>query len=307
MRGLPVIAAKIAPLNARLLAEMERTGPFDACVINNAPVAAAYPGLMKRWPSLLVAHNVEHASARENARTASGLTAKLYAREARLLERAERSAMLAARHVFFLADEDRQAFADETAGKASIFPLLIGDPQTSLQPVTDPIHDVGLIGTWTWQPNLVGLQWFLKEVAPRLSQDIVVAIAGRQPADIATTLPNVRLLGRVPDAAAFVAGCRIMALTSRTGTGIQLKTIETFQTGKPAVATRSSVRGFGDLPMNCLVAEEPDKFASAIVKLVNDVKSERTSAGDGRAFVSRQREGMKHAVERALSALRRTD
>jgi hypothetical protein len=303
-RGLPVIAAKIAPLGAKLMAEIERAGPFDACVVNNAPVAAAYPSLMQRWPCLLVAHNVEHASARENARTAAGATAMLYTREAKLLERAERSAMRAARHVFFLADEDRRAFESETEGKASVFPLLIGDPQAAAPAPVDPIHDVGLIGTWTWQPNLIGLQWFLKEIAPRLPSDIVVAVAGRLPSDVSTNLPNVRLLGRVPDAAAFVAGCRIMALASRTGTGIQLKTIETFQTGKPAVATRSSVRGFDQLPTNCLVAEEPDKFAAAIVKLVNDVKSERTSAGDGRLFVSRQRDGMKQAVERALAALR---
>jgi hypothetical protein len=297
--GLPVIAAKIAPLWPALEAALVKAGPFDACVVNSAPVAAAFPALLQRMPSLLVAHNVEHASARGNA--GGGASGALYAREARLLEAAEHRALAASRFVFCFAEEDRQGFGMDISGKSAVFPLLTPQPPTL--PKVEPEHDIGLIGTWTWRPNLIGLRWFLDEAAPHLPADMTVAIAGRAPADLAVATPNVKLLGRVPDAAAFVAACRAMALTSRAGTGIQLKTIETFQMGRPAVATRSSVRGFTELPTNCLVADEPQRFAAALVKLVNDVKAERTLPADGRAFVARQREGMVSAVKTALAAL----
>jgi hypothetical protein len=301
-RGLPVIAVKIAPLAARLDDAMAQAGPFDACIVNSAPVAAAFPQLFAKWPCLLVAHNVEHVSARENARSASGVTARLYAREARLLQREERAALERSRFVLTFADEDRNGFGIDISQKSAVFPLLV--PQVETGAPSEPAHDIGLIGTWTWQPNLIGLRWFLDEVAPRLPPDMTTAVAGRLPADQSCALANVGLLGRVPSAQDFVAACRVMALTSRTGTGIQLKTIETFQMGKPAVATRSSVRGLQELPTNCLVADDPERFAAALVKLVNDVRSERTTPGDGQAFVSRQREGMRAAVEAGLAALK---
>ncbi len=299
-RGLPVIAAKIAPLWPALETALAEAGPFDACVVNSAPVAAAFPKLMQRLPSLLVAHNVEHASARANA--GGGLVGALYAREARLLEAAEAHALAASRYVLCFAEEDRQCFGADVLHKSSVFPLLT--PQASAVAEREPKYDVGLIGTWTWRPNLVGLRWFLDDVAPLLPSDMTVAVAGRRPPEISAPGRNVALLGRVPDAADFVASCRVMALTSRAGTGIQLKTIETFQMGRPAVATTSSVRGFSDLPTNCLVADEPDGFAAALVKLVNDVKAERTLPSDGRAFAARRREGMSAAVKAALTALR---
>jgi Glycosyl transferases group 1 len=300
--GLPVIASKLAPLGKKLKAAMASAGPFDACIVNSAPVAAAFPHLFDDHTCLLVAHNVEHASARENARNAQGLLRLLYAREARLLAREEHLALRRSRFIFCLAEEDRQGFGLDISEKSAVFPLLT--PESAPLPAADPAFDIGLIGTWTWQPNLVGLRWFLNEVADRLPGDMTVAVAGRLPPGFSAPSANVALLGRVPDAAAFVASCRIMALTSRSGTGIQLKTIETFQMGKASVATRSSVRGFQDMPTNCLVADDPERFAAAAVKLVNDIRSERSTAADGRAFISRQKLGMRAAVSAGLAALR---
>lgn len=300
--GLPVIAAKLAPLSPRLRAALDREGPFDAVVVNSAPVAAAFPWLLQRWPAILVAHNVEHATAAENARNAGALGALLYRREARLLRGAEHEALARARHVWCFSEEDRVGFGMDIEAKSTVLPLLT--PAPAKLPKVEATFDVGLIGTWTWRPNLAGLRWFLDEVAPRLPADLAIAVAGRLPAGLASADGRVRLLGRVPDAAAFVAGARVMALTSRTGTGVQLKTIETFQLGKPAVATRSSVRGMSALPMNCLVAEDAPAFAAALAKLVADVRSERTRKGDGRAFVQAQRKGLREGVVRGLEALK---
>ena len=47
-------------------------------------------------------------------------------------------------------------------------------------------------------------------------------------------------VGRVPDAVAFVLSGRTVPLISRAGTGVQLKTIETFELGLPAVASMSA-------------------------------------------------------------------
>ena len=58
----------------------------------------------------------------------------------------------------------------------------------------DAAFDLGLVGTWTWQPNRIGLIWFLEEVVPRLSDDVTIAIAGNVGEPIACSHPGVRFV-----------------------------------------------------------------------------------------------------------------
>ena len=127
-----------------------------------------------------------------------------------------------------------------------------------------PAYDATLIGTWTWQPNRIGLEWFLDKVVPHLPDDFTVAIAGSIPADLRSPHPGVTFVGRVADAIAFVLSGRVVPLISRAGSGVQLKTIETFELGLPAVATSRSLRGIGAVPANCAVADDPLEFARAL-------------------------------------------
>ena len=122
-------------------------------------------------------------------------------------------------------------------------------------------HDVGLIGTWSWAPNRVGLDWFLERVVPLLPADVTVAIAGRIDGPPQNMPANVSFVGRVPDAQDFVRGSRVVALATKGGTGVQLKTIETFEEGLPAVATPAALRGIDAVPDNVRVADDPQAFA----------------------------------------------
>lgn len=305
--GLPVKAARLAIADAGALREaMSREGPFDACVINGAQVAAAFPWLLQEWPALLVAHDIGHRAAAAHARQAGFLRGVVHRRDASLIRASERKAMLAARFVWCLADEDRAGFGVDIADKSAALPL-IGLRRPRLEePANEASTDVGLIGTWTCERNLAGLRWFLDDVVPRLPGDVTIAIAGRLPSGFRSADPRITLSGRVPDAAAFIASCRCSALTSRTDTGIQLKAIEVFQLGMPAVATRASVRGIGWLPTNCLVADDAPGFAAALTKLVRDVRSERTIPGDGRVFAEAQMRGLRNGIAVGLAALRGT-
>ncbi|MCL9977363.1 glycosyltransferase, partial [Klebsiella quasipneumoniae] len=82
--------------------------------------------------------------------------------------------------------------------------------------------------------NRTGLDWFLSKVVPLLPEDMSIAIAGHLPDAPEIAHPGVRLLGRVPDARAFVEAGAIIPLISRGGTGVQLKTVETFELGLPS-------------------------------------------------------------------------
>jgi glycosyltransferase involved in cell wall biosynthesis len=262
--------------------------------------------LLHLAPCLLVAHNVEHLTAEENARNARGLVARLYRREARLLRRVEHRLAEECRFVWFLAEEDRQKLGVDVAGKSAVLPLIaptsLPEAQVAL-PDKAERWDVGMIGTWTWGPNQIGLEWFLKEIAPRLPPDVSVAIAGRIPPGIQSPRGSVKLVGRVPDQAQFLAACRCIALATRAGTGVQLKTLEAFQLGKPTVATPLALRGFAEHPANLAVAEGAAEFAQALARMAADARAGRIGDLDGAAFIARQKAAMLAAIETGLGAL----
>jgi hypothetical protein len=264
----------------------------------------AFEAVFRDKPSLFVAHNVEHRSARENAEDAKGIIQKLlFSREARILKRLEKRLCDNAAFVFTFAEDDAPALG-LSPEKAATFPLVMPAGRRSAS--RDIKYDLALIGTWTWHPNRIGLEWFLREVKPLLPSDISIAIAGSTPADLITAWPGINFVGKVPDATAFVESCAVVPLISRAGTGVQLKTIETFELGMPSVATPHSVRGIARIPENCTIADAPAEFAAAIKMRIAQARAGDRQMLDGKAFTRSQIEGMDQALARGLDALRQT-
>ncbi|MDX3805241.1 glycosyltransferase [Bosea thiooxidans] len=306
--GLPVACAKLRLAGTGRLVEAVRAhGPFDALVLNSVMLPGAFPELLEIAPCVLVEHNVEHASARQNVRNAgSSLLRRLFAREAGLLEAIERRLWRQARFIWTLAEEDRRALGPDALNKSAALPLVSGAALPAGEVDQDePVRfDVGLIGTWTWLPNRIGLEWFLREVCPLLPDDIRIAVAGRMPADLQAPA-RVALVGRVPAASRFLRSCRIVALSSRAGTGVQLKTVEAMQLGLPAVATALSCRGFTELPANFTVADSAADFARALVDRVGEIRMGPSHRLDGAVFLARQQVALAAGIARGLEAVSR--
>jgi hypothetical protein len=303
--GMPVACAKLRLIGAGRLVEAVRShGPFDALVLNAVLLPGAFPELARIAPCVLVEHNIEHVSANQNADHAGNPVLRwLYRREARLLERLERGLWDQARFIWTLAEEDREALGPAYREKSCVLPLVSGDP--AARPPDDggeaPAFDIGMIGTWTWGPNLIGLEWFLREICPLLPDDIRIAVAGRMPPELRAP-PGVTLVGRVPSAEAFLSSCRLVALSSRAGTGVQLKTIETMQLGLPAVATPLSCRGFTELPPNFSLADAPADFARMLVERVAAIRAGDRQRIDGAAFMAGQRLALNEGLAQGLAA-----
>jgi glycosyltransferase involved in cell wall biosynthesis len=303
--GLPVACAKLRLAGAgRLVEAVAARRPFDALVLNSVLLPGAFPELLRLAPCILVEHNIEHVSAGQNAaHAANPVLRRLYRREARLLEALERRLWDEARFVWTLAEEDRQALGPARQEKSCVLPLICGELAAAApgDPDEAPAFDVGLIGTWTWGANLIGLEWFLREVCPRLPAGLAIAVAGRVPPELRPP-PNVTFVGRVPSAGQFLRSCRLVALASRAGTGVQLKTIEAMQLGLPAVATPLSCRGFTALPANFTLADTAADFARAVTEAVAAIRAGDRRRLDGAAFIAGQRAALAAGLARGLSA-----
>ncbi|EAU43220.1 hypothetical protein FP2506_10261 [Fulvimarina pelagi HTCC2506] len=306
-RKLPVTAAKVARYaNSDLLTKIKSAGKIDGIVFSSIAMAAAYPFLFAEYPTIFVAHNVENRSAIENAENAqSTIDRMLYRREAHLLERAELHASARAHVIHTLAEDDKVGLDIARDERAINLPLVVGR-----RPLADDgrrTQDIGMIGTWSWAPNRVGLDWFLSEVQPLLPLDFEIAIAGRFDGEPPKAARKVRFLGRVDDAQAFVHGSRVLALATKAGTGIQLKTLETFEEGMPAVATSRALRGVSFVPNNVRRADRASDFARALIKLVEEERAGTIGRVDGRAFVAAQKALLRESVRAGLARLARLD
>lgn len=279
-----------------------KAGPFDGVILNSVQFAGAFEALFEDMPSIFVAHNVEHRSALENAAAATGpLQRFLYRREARLLKKLEERLCDKARFVFTLAQEDRSALGVGSDERSAVLPLVTRARPSRPAPGRRIDCDAALIGTWTWQPNRIGLDWFLQKVVPHLRRDFRVRIAGGAPTGLGSSHPGVEFVGRVPDAEAFIRSAAVVPLISRAGTGVQLKTIETFELGLPSVATTSALRGIDHLPQNCVVCDDPAGFAEAL----EQAAAARSDAIDGSAFHRRQLSALDAGIARGLQKLDR--
>ncbi len=307
-RGLPVGGSKLCVATwAEVKAALDGLGKIDGIIINSVQMPSAFPQLLDYAPFCYVAHNVEHRSAARNAEYSGRKPERyFYARDARLLKPIEAKLCTTARHVFVLGEDDRAALglANE---KSQLLPMVFPATNNTAenQPAdTDITHDVGLIGTWTWQPNFAGLRWFLDKVVPLLDPDMSISIAGNAPDVGKVEHGGVKFVGRVASARSFVAQSLVLALISRGGTGVQLKTIEAFQAGMPCIATSSSVRGLTEIPSNCRVEDDAMEFAAALNGLVGTVKTGKTGKLDGSAFAETQRRGLEEVLRQGLKVFK---
>lgn len=302
--GLPFASAKLRVIpDTKMRSALEGLAPFDGVIVNGTAMGGAFERVLTAAPYLYVAHNVEHQTAADAADHASGVIEKLmYRREARRLKALESRLISSAAHVLTLSGEDRTALGLDGSDRAGVVPMVT--PQSAAAVGNRvPAFDVGLIGSWTWTPNRIGLEWFLQKVVPLLPEAATVAVAGALPAGFPKRDDRVRFLGRVIDAKQFLRQCRVIALTARAGTGVQLKTIETFELGQPAVATPASLRGIAELPANVRTAEAPADYAAALGDLIVGHRTGTITDLDGTAFRAKQVADADAVLAKALQAL----
>lgn len=300
LSGLTFASAKLRSASeADVRAALKRAEPYDAYVLNAAQFAGAFEHVFTDRPFLFVAHNVEHRSAEENAEAVRDVVQRvLFRREARLVRGVEERLCAKAAFVYTLAEEDRAALSVPGDHRSAALPLVTREAAPRPGGVRDIVCDAALIGTWTWQPNRIGLEWYLREVTPWLPRNFRTRIAGSIPADLPCP-PGVEFVGRVPDAVAFVRGAAVVPLIARAGTGVQLKTIEAFEQGLPCVATSRSLRGVAHLPSNCRIADDPAAFAAELAAMA----AERMGDVDGSAFHAAQVKVLDDRILRGLEAI----
>lgn len=221
-------------------------------------------GAAGRVPLVFVAHNAESRAYAGLGEGAGRAARWVNGRESRLVRGVEAKLAGRARQVWTLTADDAAYFRDLNPAAD----VRILDVPSAIEPVAsgaaEPQCDVALIGSWSWKANALGLRWFVSEVVPRLSPNCTIEVAGRGCDWLRGRHANVAVHGVVPDAQAFLARARVVAVPAVGGVGVQVKTLDAIATGASVVATPVAVRGLGPLPASVTVAGSAADFAAAL-------------------------------------------
>ena len=147
-------------------------------------------------------------------------------------------------------------------------------------------------GSMDWLPNEDGMTYFCREILPRIRQAepaATVAIVGRSPTPAVKKLaeiPGVEVTGRVDDVRPHIARGAVYIVPLRIGGGTRLKIFEAMSMGKAVVSTTVGAEGLPVTPARDIVlADEPARFAHAVVHLIRDQQTRRGIEAAARRLV----------------------
>ncbi len=135
----------------------------------------------------------------------------------------------------------------------------------------------GLLGTLSWPPTADAVDRLLTRVWPRVragAPDASLELAGRGTAAVRTADPSVRVVGEVPEAAAFLAGLSVLLYPLGRGSGAKVKVLEAMACGVPVVTTTAGADG-APRSDGLLVVDDEDALVAAAAELLRDPQARR--------------------------------
>lgn len=249
------VARNAAPNAKAVLCDYAFTAPLAAYAMS--PTA----------PSAIIMHDLMSARVADKAETN---TVKIGATEEfRLLGIAD--AVIAIQHEE--AAKVRGALPDRV--------VLTAPHSTTPAPAPQPGEEDQLffVGSNT-APNIVGLEWFFREIWPQIRTKRPGArlkVAGSVARAIGAAPEGVTMLGVVGDLAPLYAEAGVVISPLYTGSGLKIKLVEALAAGKAVVGTNITAQGVEAQVAGAMaIADEAGAFADACVRLLEN-KSARAA------------------------------
>jgi glycosyltransferase involved in cell wall biosynthesis len=160
-------------------------------------------------------------------------------------------------------------------------------------------------GTLSWQPNIEGLEYFIRSVLPLIRRAVPEArllISGKgAPARLVRLAESegVAYLGPAADSEVLYQQARVFIETTRSGGGTKIKLLNALARGLPVVATPEALGGLEVSPGDHLLAGgDAAELADAVVRLLNDADLCHRLSESGRTLIR-----TRYTADKAYSAL----
>ncbi len=230
-----------------------RPEDWDLIVINGGELFFLAEQLPAGIPTLGIAHNVESHLFAEITRKYSQLPiiGGFFHRDQVKFEAEERRGIRALSHLLTLSTEDEATFRNWLPTLSSItVPTCFEYPRFEKPPPDlygRPIR-LGFLAKMTWQPNIDSVEWLLTKVWPRLPPRMYeLHLFGQNSHRFAGRAEGLLVHGFAEDISDVWETSDIMICPTVSGSGINIKFIESIYNRMPVLATRFSARGLPPL------------------------------------------------------------
>jgi glycosyltransferase involved in cell wall biosynthesis len=238
---------------------------------------APYRDLSPDIPAILTHHNIESHMMMRRADNAVNTAARAYFRlEARRLEAFERLvAPSYAAHITCSDLDTERLRRIVTDAKVVTIPNGVDCEFFSAKHAITRPNSAVFVGTMNWYPNIDAMQFFLREIWPRLRTrvpDATLDIAGSNPPEdlirLARSLPGVTVHGYLPDVRPLIDSAAVFVCPIRDGGGTKLKILDAFAMEKCVVAHPIACEGIDvTAGRNVVLASTPEEFVSQMCRL----------------------------------------
>jgi glycosyltransferase involved in cell wall biosynthesis len=139
--------------------------------------------------------------------------------------------------------------------------------------------------------NKKAVEWFMTDVWPLVRQRIPDArflVGGRVCSDLKmpSTECGIQLLGTVDSVYDFYAGAAVVVAPLLEGSGVKIKLVEAVAHGRACVATSVGIDGVEFFSPFVAVADQPQKFAEATIRFLEDARLRENSASSAREIAT---------------------
>jgi len=276
----------------RLISSLRTRENFDSIVCD---FLAPAPNIDDLSRCVLFQHNVETTIWQRHHQHAPDPLRRAYlGMQARKMFAYERQVCRAVSHVIAVSDADSELMRSMFGVESDAVPTGV-DIQYFTPPADTPdapAADLVFLGSMDWLPNIDGVKWFTAEILPLIRgrrPECTVAIVGRKPGPDIVSLAGggIQVTGTVPDVRPYLWGACVSIVPLRIGGGTRLKIYESMAAGTPVVSTTVGAEGLDvQSPANILIADTPQAFADACLRLLEDTRERRRMAAAAHELVS---------------------
>jgi len=306
---LPVnIVSDRTPAAISAVAGLEKRVDIDLLVFDFVHSAVMRPATVCS-PTVCFTHNVEsEIFARHAATVSSAIWRRIWAAQYAKMRMYESDALRTFDTVIAVSERDVLAFQKDygvTGARAiptgvdlDFFAYQAPPAVTAMQPPT-----VVFTGSMDWAANIDGVQFFLKDVWPRVLAalpDARFVVVGRNPPPglqaLARDLKHVEFTGFVDDVRPYVHAAHAFVIPLIVGGGTRIKAFEAMAMGCPVVSTSIGIEGLEAREnIDFLQRDDAASMAAAIVDLLENEVLRQDLAANARQLVE-QRFGHKVAA-----------
>jgi glycosyltransferase involved in cell wall biosynthesis len=216
--------------------------------------------------------------------------------EASVLRRFEQNALRQFDSVIAISKADAEQFRVLAGVDSIVVSPYVEPAKPRIEESSEP--HVGYVGLLAWQPNVLGLSWFCREVWPLVRKAVPNArltIAGSGlrklssgafdvPAD--WHQPGISTVGFIDDLNELYRVTLAMIAPVIGGSGVRMKLLETLSAGMPNVTTPDGAAGLEVThDRELLIANGANDFANCVVRVLTDPELRERLRNNGYAYL----------------------